>query len=168
MNWEGLTEWHYPQKFWCESGIPTLWWCYLFQVLLRHLWSDWTNRGCVMWWVGWLSVVWGVQVQMVWGRCCGVTMWERNLGINRKSLRVFSSPWGQGLCLNFEIWECFLSPSWHPGSIRRVPGSACCICLSNVWLLAEKTQVSGREGSIRYSSRSPSLVTHGMRLRSMR
>lgn len=127
----------------------------------------WLDRICVMWCVGWLSVIWVVQIQMVWGHCCGLPTWERNIGINSKSLRVFfSAPWGQGPCLNCENLECFLSLTWHPGSIRRAPVSASCIPLSHIWLLAEKTQAPDQKGSIRYSSRSLSLDIHGMRLRS--
>lgn len=104
--------------------------------------------------------------KLVLGHCWGLPTWQRNLDINSKFLSLFSSC-GQGLGLNCEICQCFLSLTWHPGSIRRASGSVFCICLSNIWLLAEKIHVSDQQGSFRYSSRSPSWNIHGVRLKSM-
>lgn len=163
MHWECLNEWHYTQKCWCEER----WWWYLLHLLLRHLiWLDQAS----LW-----DVVSGVAVSNL--GCPGTNCMEPLLWVPCMSKELKSTVNSTEYFFFFslrtrttsKLWNLgmFLSLTWYPVSIRRAPGSDSCISLSNIWLFAEKTQVSGQKGSIRYSIRSPILDIHGMRLKSM-
>lgn len=103
MHWECLNEWHYTQKCWCEKR----WWWYLLHLLLRHL--IWLDQASLC------DVVSGVAVSNL--GCPGTNCMEPLLWVPCMSKELkstvnpteyfFFSPWGQGLHLNCEIWECF-------------------------------------------------------------